>query len=408
MSAEPTYDPYWTAESLYCPGQNGSRPPVFTDAMLKYFSAVLQRKVIAVQDSLVGHGVYNVVYGLVIEDDGPDCVARICYNFKDTDEGRKFARDMTETDVACIALIGQNPLIHVVLGYDTDPKNPIGAPFILQSRLQGINLLNTAYDTARWEAFDYHVFIPELATAFAQLFDVDLPPRIGEVVGDRGEQASISPIIGPFQDCDVYSGPGGPFASAEDYLHWRITATKWRDFDGANVDVQALLDRLTVLACRLLKPLSLLDPLLLSIRPVHLDPHDRNVLIHDGHFAGLVDWQIVSMPAFLAAEFPPYIRSDGMYEARYAALNENGYIDYMNPRLRPPAEEAEVLCRAYSEAAAAANPLYAKALQKGRVLRQLIEWLDFVDWEGDFVWAGLELWEADQRSSLDRLEREAV
>ncbi|KAJ7047280.1 hypothetical protein C8F04DRAFT_1163 [Mycena alexandri] len=81
-----------------------------------------------------------------------------------------------------------------------------------------------------------------------------------------------------------------------------------------------------------------------------------------------------------------------------AALNEDGYINYMNPRLRPTSEEAKLLCRVYSDAAAA-NPLYAKALQEGRVLRQLVEWLNFVDWDGDFVWAGLELWEADRRTS---------
>lgn len=45
--------------------------------------------------------------------------------------------------------------------------------------------------------------------------------------------------------------------------------------------------------------------------------------------------------------------------------------------------------------------MYAKALQEGKVLRQLVEWLNFVDWDGDFVWAGLELWEADQTAALN-------
>lgn len=41
------------------------------------------------------------------------------------------------------------------------------------------------------------------------------------------------------------------------------------------------------------------------------------------------------MPAFMAAEFPPYLRSDGMYEDRYAALNDSddGSIGYMNARI---------------------------------------------------------------------------
>jgi hypothetical protein len=52
--------------------------------------------------------------------------------------------------------------------------------------------------------------------------------------------------------------------------------------------------------------------------------------------------------------------------------------------------------------------MYAKALQEGKVLRQLVEWLNFVDWDGDFVWAGLKLWEADQRVALDRVHSEGV
>ncbi|KAJ6539430.1 hypothetical protein B0H19DRAFT_1179046 [Mycena capillaripes] len=410
MTSEPSYDPYWTAESVYCPGQDGSRPPICTDAMLDHFSTLLGRKVVSVQVPRVGHGVYNVVYGLVIEDGGQECAARICYNFKNTEEGREFARHMTETDVASLQVVANGApelLVPRVLGYDTDPENALNAPFILQSKLHGINLLNTLYDDALSAAFDHRIFIPELATAFVQLFDIVLPQKIGQVVGN-GADLSVSPTIGPFLSCEIFSGPGGPFSSAEDYMCWRIGATTWRETNTANVDVPALLDRLIALARRSLKHLERLDPLLLSIRPVHLDPHDRNVLVRDSHFAGLVDWQILALPAFMAAEYPPYLRSDGMYEARYAVFNEEKSITHMNSRLRPAPEEAKYLCSLYLEEAAKKSPMYAGALQEGKVLRQLIEWLNFVDWEGDFVWAGLELWEADQRAVLDGLERDAL
>lgn len=33
--------------------------------------------------------------------------------------------------------------------------------------------------------------------------------------------------------------------------------------------------------------------------------------------------------------------------------------------------------------------MYARALKEGQVLRQLVEWLTFVEWESDFVWPGL-------------------
>ncbi|KAJ7206866.1 hypothetical protein GGX14DRAFT_366968 [Mycena pura] len=401
-STEPTYDPFWIAPSVYCPGRDAENPPVCTEAMIQEFSHILGWKVMSV-DAHIGHGVYNVVYSLVTEDAaGPDCVARICYNFKDTHEGREFARSMTKIDIAALEFVANqapNLLVPRVLGYNTDPQNKVNAPFILQSKLHGINLAQTASNPNLWEKFNFHVFVPELATAMVQLFDIVLPAKIGEVVGIGPLPGS--PIIGPFTDCEIFSG-GGPFSSAKEYFLWRIAATKWKEIYEAVVDVPALLGRLEVLARRLLKRLEDLDPLLLSIRPVHLDPHDRNVLVHDSHFAGLVDWQ--ASFSFMAAEFPPYLRSDGMYEAQYAALNEDRSIRHMNAHIRPGREEAEVLRGSYLAAAAVKSPIYAKALQEGAVLRQLVEWLNFVDWDGDFVWAGLELWETRQTAALDSRE----
>lgn len=39
------------------------------------------------------------------------------------------------------------------------------------------------------------------------------------------------------------------------------------------------------------------------------------------------------LPTCLAAEYPPYIRFDGMREQRYAALNEYGDIEFMNSHM---------------------------------------------------------------------------
>jgi hypothetical protein len=49
--------------------------------------------------------------------------------------------------------------------------------------------------------------------------------------------------------------------------------------------------------------------------------------LHDLHLAHSI------VPACPAAEYPPYLRWDGMREDRCAALNEHGDIDYMNPAL---------------------------------------------------------------------------
>src|ERR1700761_7896888 len=59
-STEPTYDPFWIAPSVYCPGRDAENPPVCTEAMIQEFSHILGWKVMSV-DAHIGHGVYNVV-----------------------------------------------------------------------------------------------------------------------------------------------------------------------------------------------------------------------------------------------------------------------------------------------------------------------------------------------------------
>ncbi|KAJ7685504.1 hypothetical protein DFH06DRAFT_1463521 [Mycena polygramma] len=157
------------------------------------------------------------------------------------------------------------------------PHNPLRAPFILLSRLLGINLLNTAYnsDPALWEAFHYEVFIPELAVASAQLFDAALPPQtqIGELVGLHPDG---SPLIAPFAECEPFAAAPSTFSTAEEYILYLISSKKCPPpADVPPTDSPHLT-----------------DTHLLSVRAVHIDPHDRNVLEEDSHFSGLVDWKI--------------------------------------------------------------------------------------------------------------------
>ena len=98
-------------------------------------------------------------------------------------------------------------------------------------------------------------FIPGLAHALVDLFSIPLPDAIGVF---RGVSSDGIPVIGPFREED------------------------------APVDVPALLERLFVLSTRLVAHL---DPSLLRICLVHIDPHNRKV-VHDSEFCGLVDRQV--------------------------------------------------------------------------------------------------------------------
>lgn len=48
----------------------------------------------------------------------------------------------------------------------------------------------------------------------AKLFDIVLPAQIGQVVGIA--LLSGSPIVGPFPDCEIFSGPPSTFSSAKE------------------------------------------------------------------------------------------------------------------------------------------------------------------------------------------------
>lgn len=137
-------------------------------------------------------------------------------------------------------------------------------------------------------------------------------------------------------------------------MDWRIRSIVVVPTDNPNVDTDALIDRLCSLSTRLCDRISSVSEELLTPRLVHGDPHDRNCLVDNGRFSGLVDWEVSTrfleyaslsaddmsisqchyiLSACLAAEYPPYIRYDGMREPRYAALNEYGDIEFMNSHM---------------------------------------------------------------------------
>lgn len=125
-----------------------------------------------------------------------------------------------------------------------------------------------------------------MACALVDLFSLEIPTNIGPVIG-VSENGNLT--VGPFREEEIFRASDNPFQSVQKYLKWRIYATKWEDKDDAPVNIPALLQRLDMLSQRLI---ARLDPSLLRTCLVHLDPHDRNVLVNSSEFSGLVDWQV--------------------------------------------------------------------------------------------------------------------
>lgn len=142
------------------------------------------------------------------------------------------------------------------------------------------------------------------------MFNIELPGPIGMVEGvENNGRPRIGPII------EEGKHPGGPFSTIHEYaslyipthtsfvdetssryMHWRIRNVVVEPSDNPNVDTDALIGRLCSLATRLCDNIS--SDELLAPRLLHGDPHDRNCLVDDGCFSGLVDWEVRGLTVY--------------------------------------------------------------------------------------------------------------
>lgn len=194
MADSSTYDPYWTAVSPFTPQQNGESSAICTEEMKTYFSSLLSRKVIGVRSDLVGHGVFNVVSfpflssfhsythlrpGIrpYFQRSWATCRRTHLLQFQgnesnmlflehnqcvisdqDTEEGRKYASETTKQEVAILKFLetrAPEVIAPRVLGYDNEPQNEIGSPFILESRISGCDLLHCSINETFWQNFSF-------------------------------------------------------------------------------------------------------------------------------------------------------------------------------------------------------------------------------------------------------------
>ncbi|KAF8176586.1 hypothetical protein K438DRAFT_1681845 [Mycena galopus ATCC 62051] len=409
-----SYDPAWSAESPFAPFPPGKSKELLipqtvdVDLLIQTITTCLksfdpEKEVVFsdVEPVMVGSGVYNVVYKLVSDIPQPEpYIVRIRFNFRaNLDAACRNARRIVDMEASLLQFLAMKApslasVLPSLLCWDSDPHNAIGAPFMVQKQLPGINLLHASI-TPGWDHFSWETFVAGYSKALVTVFNIELRGNLMIGVPSMLDRTKIE--IGPFRDADT-SDEGGPFTHMKDYIKWRIRAKKIEPNENPPIDASVVLQRVLDLAERLC---DLINPKLLRLCLVHDDPHDRNCLVNGSEFSGLVDWEAHSiLPACLAAEYPPYLRWDGMREDRYAALNEHGDIDYMNRQLRPDKDRAAELCSIFLETARSQNPLYAQALEEGKSMRQLIEWVMFVDWDGDYVWDGLDLWVSDVQERI--------
>ncbi|KAF8520580.1 hypothetical protein BU17DRAFT_88752 [Hysterangium stoloniferum] len=103
---------------------------------------------------------------------------------------------------------------------------------------------------------------------------------------------------------------------------------------------------------------------------VHVDLNNRNIMVKDGTVSGILDWEIhSSLPACLGATYPDFMRYDAAYHPKY------GTETRLMPTKEcwPSEDEAATLRNILREAAGLLSADFVRALEKGEILRQLLE-----------------------------------
>ncbi|KAJ7248388.1 hypothetical protein C8J57DRAFT_1724232 [Mycena rebaudengoi] len=305
-------------------------------------------------------------------------------------------------EVAILRLLHSKSFIPDVIYCSPSTQNDVASPYMILQRLSGVPLGKEGYQSILPSMADQERFVRSLAESFVQVFSVTLP-EIGSVAGLTSDG---QPVIGPLVDTGEtdHLVAEGPFKTIEEYLDSMIVLAMVRNAVGDkshnpdDPDLPSLLNRLRALA-ELLIPK---DNTLARIALVHSDPNADNILINNGVLSGLIDWEkiqrSVALPTYLAARYPPFFRSDGIWDPRFVSRDEEMYR--YPPEWPTTKQDAEHLREIFRNTVVEVSPEYFEGLESGERLRQLVEWLEFSSWSGQTTWDACDRWERATRCAL--------
>ncbi|KAG6816874.1 hypothetical protein H0H87_002195 [Tephrocybe sp. NHM501043] len=212
-----------------------------------------------------------------------------------------------------------------------------------------------------------------LVVSFAKfklkMFRLNVPQSIGSLLPAKSSELGLNivPRIGvqSHQATKV-------FEDVCEYFDFLLQAKKRSDSigesDGGHIDelgvhIYTLLDDL--------KSKSTAHSLLRCVLS-HEDLNDQNILIDErGEITGVVDWEYqIVKPAFLAADYPPWLSYDACMDPRFADT-------YYTVWLESP-QESKRLRDLYSQIVKAQDEEYWNALVQGQALRSCIKWLVYM------------------------------
>lgn len=215
-----------------------------------------------------------------------------------------------------------------------------------------------------------------------KLFDIDIPQTIGSIsVTSSTDELVVIPRI-----CSAnHAHASEVFPTLQKYLEYLSTLKKRRAFtiDTGEENRFRAQASISQLIAHLRRHLTQLDE-----RCVR-----RMVLAHDGlgdmnfmvdsssNITGILDWwKNSTLPAILAADYPPWLRYDGINDPRFAAPTKLW--------LETPEESARL--RRIYQGAVKSNDFYYTALMQGAQLRAAVGWV--FDIEDDPCCARMRQW----------------
>lgn len=215
-----------------------------------------------------------------------------------------------------------------------------------------------------------------------KLFDINVPQTIGSIsVASSSDELIVIPRIYNAN----HAHTSEVFPTLQKYLEYLSTLKTRRAFTSDTGDEHRFRAQASIsqLIAHLRGHLTQLDE-----RCVH-----RMVLAHDGlgdmnlmvdssgNITAILDWWMNStLPAILAAEYPPWLRYDGINDPRFAAPKKSW--------LETPEESARL--RRIYQGAVKHNDVYYTALMQGTQLRAAVGWV--FDIEDDPCCARMKQW----------------
>lgn len=215
-----------------------------------------------------------------------------------------------------------------------------------------------------------------------KLFDIDIPQMIGTIsVMSSPDELTVMPRI-----CSAsHTHASEVFPTLQKYLEYLSTLKKRRAFtldtgDENRFRAQASISQLIA---HLRGHLTQLDERCVRRMVLaHDGLGDMNFMIDSsGNITGILDWwRNSTLPAILAADYPPWLRYDGINDPRFAAPRKSW--------LETPEESARL--RGVYQGAVKNNDFYYTALMQGAQLRAAVGWV--FDIEDDSCCARMRQW----------------